>query len=117
MWFRTRPLLSNIINHVPTRHPEKDPPDHHALSHHLPQNLDSPGTVDETDLNLLVVVLTVETERIDIGDPGEMTEILMDARSHAHAHHQNDAHPIVPARIGIINLAIGHLGFAAIAAA
>lgn len=112
MWFRTHLLLSTI-NHVPSRHPEKDPLDHHALSHHLPQNLDSRGIVVETDLNLFVVVLTVETERIVIDGLGEMT----DARSHAHAHHQNDAHLIVLARIGSTSLVTGRLGLAAIAAA
>lgn len=115
MWFRTHPLLLTT-SHVPTRHPENGPPDHHARSHRLLQNLDSLGTVDETDLNLLVVVLTVETERIVIDGLGEMTEILTDAHSHAHAHHQNDAHPIVPVRIETTSPVIGHLGFAAIVA-
>jgi hypothetical protein len=99
------------------RHPEKDLLNHHALNHRLLQNLGSPGIVAETDLDLIMVVSTIETEKIAIDGLGEMIEIMTHAQSHAHAHHQNDARPIVPSRIGIISLATGHPEFAAMIAA
>lgn len=106
-----RRLLSR--KHDLTRHLERDHPEHHVLSHRLPQNLDTRGAVGEIDLNLFPVVLTVETEKIGMGGLDAMIETMM----HAHARHQSDAHLIDLAGIESINLATGHLGLAVIVAA
>ena len=110
-----RRLLSR--KHDLTRHLERDHPEHHVLSHSLPQNLDTRGAVGEIDLNLFPVVLTVETERIGMDGLDAMIETMMHAHNHAHARHQSDAHLIDLAGIESINLATGHLGLAAIVAA